>query len=207
MQAFAWFVLASTGSVLTLRFFSPLKWLGLFATDYLVSMIFVVGLVLCAVHRLVSAERWAYKIDWMAIGKAVIASCYVILVVGLLSGSPFMHFALTAGRLWRFVALTLAGFPLFFFDEKALRTDRSTTTAIRGVITRSLIGAAIVTGALVLNREDAFLVVITHLVVVFWIALWFLTEIFFRHTRNPIAAALFASIVQGWFLATWFVTV
>jgi hypothetical protein len=50
-------------------------------------------------------------------------------------------------------------------------------------------------------------VLITPLVVAFWIALWFATGVVHRHTRSPLAAAIFAALVQGWGFAAWFVTI
>jgi hypothetical protein len=60
---------------------------------------------------------------------------------------------------------------------------------------------------LVLNRDHAFLVLIIHLVVLFWIGLWLATELVRRHTQDAYAAALFAAVIQGWVFAALFVTV
>ena len=75
------------------------------------------------------------------------------------------------------------------------------------VLSRVLIGAFILIGILVLNRHHAFLVLIAHLMVLFWIALWFGADVIHRHTEDPFAAALFAALVQGWAFAAWFVTI
>jgi hypothetical protein len=74
------------------------------------------------------------------------------------------------------------------------------------LITRTLLWAFLMRSLLLLNREDAFLVLIAHLIVFFWIALWFAAGIVHRHTQSPFAAALFAALVQGWAFAAWFVT-
>jgi hypothetical protein len=66
--------------------------------------------------------------------------------------------------------------------------------------------ALIVTGVLTVNRSDAFLVLILHLVVLFWVALWFAAEVVHRHTQDPFATAVFSSIVQAWIFAAMFVT-
>jgi hypothetical protein len=75
------------------------------------------------------------------------------------------------------------------------------------VLTRALIGAAIVSGVLILNADHAFLVLIIHLVVLFWIGLWIATELVHRQTQNAYAAALFAALIQGWVFAAVFVIV
>ena len=74
------------------------------------------------------------------------------------------------------------------------------------MVTRAVIGAAILSGALILNRESGFLVLITHLLVMYWIALWILTDLIRRRFGNPWTAALFAALTQGWLFAAWFVT-
>jgi uncharacterized membrane-anchored protein YitT (DUF2179 family) len=58
---------------------------------------------------------------------------------------------------------------------------------------------------LIVNRQSAFLVLLGHLVVLFWIALWFVTWAVRKRT-DPVTAAVFASIVQGWGFAAIFVT-
>jgi hypothetical protein len=63
------------------------------------------------------------------------------------------------------------------------------------------------TGVLTLHRESEFLVLIVPLITIFWIALWFATGVVHRHTQSPLAAALFATLVQGWAFASWFVTI
>ena len=76
-----------------------------------------------------------------------------------------------------------------------------------GVLTRMLIAAWIAIGVLFLNRESAFVVLLLALLPFFWIVLWFATGFVARHVQNPIAAALFAAVVQGWMFAAWLITV
>ena len=75
------------------------------------------------------------------------------------------------------------------------------------LLTRALMLALILTGVLILNRESDFLVLIVPVITTFWIALWFGAGVVHRYTQSPIAAALFAAIVQGWAFAAWFVTI
>jgi hypothetical protein len=56
-----------------------------------------------------------------------------------------------------------------------------------------------------MNREDAFLVLITHFIVLLWIVLWFVGEFVRRRTQDPMAAAVFTALVQAWFFAAIFV--
>jgi hypothetical protein len=55
------------------------------------------------------------------------------------------------------------------------------------------------------NRQAAFLLLLTHLIILFWIFLWFAAGLVRRRT-DPFAAALFAAILQGWLFAALFIT-
>jgi pimeloyl-ACP methyl ester carboxylesterase len=210
-DAGGWFGLAGAVTVIVLWFWVVLDSVRLFATDYLVSAVFVMGILLITAKRLFprmsDVSSSAVPGRKSALIVAVAAAAYVIVVVGFFAGSHFMHFALTAGRWWRFAVIAFAGFPLFLFDETTIRNPGNVwKSTMTGLLTRVLLGASILTGVLLLNREDAFLVLIIHLMVLLWMVLWFLTEIVRRHTQDPVAAALFSSLVQGWIFAAWFVT-
>jgi pimeloyl-ACP methyl ester carboxylesterase len=138
----------------------------------------------------------------------VAAAAYVIVTFALLVGSHFMHMTLSDGRWWRFPVIAAAGFPLLLFDQAILgRIPGPWKRRATAVLTRILLGAFLVMGVLLLNRQASFLVLIAHLMVLFWIALWFLTEVVARRVRNPLSAAVFGALVQGWMFAAWLITV
>jgi hypothetical protein len=56
-----------------------------------------------------------------------------------------------------------------------------------------------------INLSDAFLVLITHFIVLVWIMLWFVGELVRRRTQNPVATAVFTALVQAWVFAAIFV--
>ena len=58
----------------------------------------------------------------------------------------------------------------------------------------------------VISGCDAFLVLIIHLVILFWLALWFAGELVHRWVQDPFATAVFVSVVHAWVLATMLVT-
>ena len=117
-----------------------------------------------------------------------------------------LNMSLSDGRWWRFPCIAAASLPLFFVDETTIRKIHPLwKSAALAIITRGLLWAFLITGVLLLNRRDAFLVLIAHLIVFFWIALWFAAHVVHRHTQDPFAAALFAALVQGWAFAAWFV--
>jgi pimeloyl-ACP methyl ester carboxylesterase len=194
------YVLASGIAVLISTVVVPLAWLRLFATDYVISFLFVTGLVLS-----VQEFHWP-RVKLRGILKGVAAASFVIVVLGLIAGSHVLHMTLSDGRWWRFLAITAAGFPFFLADELTIRKIHPRWKSIAvALITRALFWAFIVTAVLLFNRGDAFIVLIAHLIVFFWIGLWFAADIVHRHTHDAFATALFAAIVQGWMFAAWFV--
>ena len=137
--------------------------------------------------------------------KAIAAAVFII-GLGLIAAAPILHMSLSDGRWWRFPFIAAAGLPLFLFDETTIRKIHPQWVSIgMAVITRTVLWASLMTGVLLLNRDAAFLVLIAHLMVFFWIALWFGAYVVHRHTQDSFAAALFAALVQGWAFAAWFV--
>jgi hypothetical protein len=124
----------------------------------------------------------------------------------LIAGSHVFHINLSDGRWWRFPFIAAASLPLFLADEFFLRPAAARwKRAALGILTRVLLGALVLTGVLLLNRDAAFLALVVHVVVSFWTALWFVTEAVRRNTQDPLAAAIFASLVQGWAFAAAFI--
>lgn len=199
---FVSYTAACTLAVVILKFVTPLSFLRLFTTDYLLSFLLIAGFALGAtLDYRISRERASASV------RALAAAGYVI-GCGLLIGSNLIHMTLSTGRLWRFPIIAAASFPLFYADEIRIRRMGSWWKAgTSAFLTRTLIVASLVTGGLILNRQDAFLVLISYPLLLFWMTLWLVTGIVHRHTRDPLAAALFAALVQGWMFAAWFVIV
>jgi pimeloyl-ACP methyl ester carboxylesterase len=213
------FVVAGAIALIVQRFVSVFGWIRLYATDYLITFFFVAGLLLLlfagtfrkfpvgAVREAPARQRAALSYDRAGFLKAIGMAAYVILVLGLLTGSHLIHMTLSHGRWWRFVVISAGSFPLFLFDELAIRDVHPWRNAGIGIATRALLIAWIATGVLLFNRQSAFLVLLLGLILLFWVALWFLTCLVRRNVQNPAATALFAALVQGWMFAAWFVTV
>jgi len=176
------------------------SWLHLFATDYLLAYLFLVGLILSlTAPRLPFVRRTAL----VGLGSAL----YVIAVPGLLVVSEFTQMMMADGRWWRFPVIAALSFPLFWADEIWIRTMQPRWNAeTMGIVTRLLLAAAVVTAVLTIHREASFLVLLTAVLLIFWIALWVAGGIIHRRTADPLAAALFSSLVQGWVFAAVFVT-
>ncbi len=176
-----------------------LRFLHLFATDYLISFAFLTGLALLPA----SLRKSPLKLSNTHVGG--LSALYVIAAGGFIV-SEHVHLTLSDGRWWRFLVMTLALVPLSFADEVLLRPIRPWWKAAgAAALTRILMAAFAITGAMTTNRDDAFIVLIVHLVVVFWIGLWLAGEWVWRRCGNPLAAAGFSAIVQAWVFAAVFV--
>jgi hypothetical protein len=229
------FVIAGTAAAIIMKFVPLMGWLHLFAADYLVGLFFVVGLLLCTTlhsrgaaaecspgrkprvdaHEAISPRKpypgltagatlfCPSAASWIL---SIVAASYAIGIIGFLAAGQFTHFALSDGRWWRFPFIALASFPLFYFDEIAVRPRGRWKALLTGSLTRVLLGIAILMGVLTLNREAGFLILVIHVITFFWIGLWILAGIVRRNTEGPLAAAIFASLVQGWMFAAWFIT-
>jgi pimeloyl-ACP methyl ester carboxylesterase len=199
------YVFAGAVAIIVQRFVVVLRWMGVFAMDYTVGFFLVAGLALLVI--LASKEKQPVA-DVGAIAKSLAAAAYVIVFFGLIAGSHLIHMTLPNGRWWRFVLIAAASFPWFLFDESVTRNvgTRWQKAGI-GIVTRLLIAACIATGVLLFNRESASVVLLMAVFPFFWTALWFATGLVARQVQNPIAAALFAALVQGWMFAAWFVIV
>jgi hypothetical protein len=224
------YVIASGIAIAVLKFVEPLSWLRIFATDYLVGYLYLTGVALIALRRnsppgtggvarsagVVSPESRSIVSNHPALrapllyqeGISILVAAAAILVFGFAIGSHVMHMTLSDGRWWRFPLIAAAGFPLFLHDELIIRPIAPAwKSATLAILTRVLFLAFVLTGTLVLNRDKGFLVLLTPIIVVFWIALWFASGLVHRNTQDPLSAAVFAAIVQGWAFAAWFVTI
>jgi pimeloyl-ACP methyl ester carboxylesterase len=210
------YALACGASLAVLKILNPFWWLHLFATDYLVGFVSITGLIVLSIQTKAARSLYApseeaplvWNISWRSVLQGVACAAFLLAVPGGMVVSRFLHLSLTDGRWWRFPCILLSSLPLFMADEITIRRlqPRWKSETI-GLLTRVLFLAFLLTGTLTLNRDDAFLVLIVPLIVIFWIGLWFCSGAVHRHTQDPIAAALFASIVQGWAFAAWFVTI
>ena len=194
------YIAASGGAIVLLGFVNPMGWLNLFATDYLFGFILVTGLLLW--------RGSGFPITGKGVTVGVLAAVYAITVLLAGVGENLIHLVPSGIQWLWFPVLTLAGLPLFVYDELALRSIPVVWKRWgMFLLTRIILWASVVTGVLLLNPDKEFLVLIMHLIVVFWIVLWGGTGLIARRTGEAGAAALFAAIVHGWALASIFVRV
>jgi hypothetical protein len=192
---------AAAAAAVILKLIPVAQWLHLFATDYLIGFIFVAGSLLCIVH-------FRERLHGIPVLISVAAAAYVIAVPGLFVASRFTHILLTGGRWWRFGAIAALSLPFFVADEILIRPIRPQwKSGLTLVLTRAIIWAAVVSSALLWQRNAAFLLLIMHMIVALWILLWLAGGVVYRRTQDPVAAALFIALVQAWLFASLFVIV
>jgi len=193
------YVAACTIALLVSGVVVLLSGLHLFATDYLVSFLLVMGITLVLLHfrRL--------PLDFTRMHMGVVAAACMI-AAGVFIGSSLAHMTLSGTRMWIFGAISIAVFPLSLADEVLLRPLRPWWKAAgAAALTRILLGAFVITGVLTMNRSDAFLILITHFIILLWIVLWLVGELVRRRTQDPVATAVFTALVQAWIFAAVFV--
>ena len=193
-------VAALVVAVVTLRFVSPFGWMGLFATDYLIGLLFLMGLLLW------KGRPRGVTLPGVAVGVA--GAAYVAIVLLSTVGLELMHLVPSGAQWFRFPVFVAAGLPLALYDEQVLRPVRPWWKRwAMFTLTRALLWAGVVTGTLILSPESSFLVIVMHFFAVGWIVLWSAAGFIARRTGEPAAAALFGTLVQGWVFAAVFVRI
>lgn|GEM_PF-1567251 len=204
------YVAASVAAFLVSAVAVVFEWLRLFGTDYLIGFVFVAGLTLCvftwAAHAPRDPRSWRGSWRPPNFAPAALAAAYVIILPVVLIGSELAHTFLSPGRLWRFPVIAAASIPLLLADEVYLRPIRPWwKAAAAAMLTRLILGGFIATGVLTANRGDSFLVLIVHLVILFWLALWLAGDLVHNRTQDRLATAAFGALVQGWMFASLFI--
>jgi heme/copper-type cytochrome/quinol oxidase subunit 4 len=196
-----WYIASCALATLISGFVTVLPMLHLFSTDYLIGFVLAVGLALIPAWACRMSIRFSQILVSLFAAAAVIAIASTV-------GSELVHLTLSEGRWWRFGIIAAAVLPLSLADEILLRPIRPWWRAAgAAALTRILLAAFVITGVLTLNRSDAFLVLVIHFVVLFWIALWFAGEWLRRQTQDPLATAIFIALVQAWVFAAIFVVI
>jgi hypothetical protein len=175
--------------------------LRLYSTEFIVRFVLLMGLLLLPAY-LRKLDRRTSKLI-----AGLLAAAGVITVAGYI-GAPLAHLHLSSGRWWRFIAIALATLPLSLADEVLLRPIRPWWKAAgAATLTRVLIAAFVLTGVLTTSRNDAFVGLLIHFVVLFWVAMWLVGELVRRNIQNAVGTAVFMAAVQAWVFASVFVLV
>jgi hypothetical protein len=192
------YVLGALAATLIASYIPLFSWLRLYATHYLIAIVFLTGVALIVRFRPI------LKTSGRNLLVALVATGVVIALLRIVV-SEIATMTLSAERWWRFPVIAALSLPLFFADEALLRPARWTwrSTALV-LVTRVVLGAVVVTGGLILYRESAFLLLMMHGVILLWMLLWLGGHLVRRHT-DAFSAALFAALLQAWVFSALFV--
>src|SRR5262249_51117135 len=108
-------LLSSALVVTMLKFWIPLKFLGIFQGDYLASFALLEGSLLLFWNF--AAVRNSWNFPWRRILGAVIAAIVLVLLFGLWFDYGFYEAWLTSAKWLRMVPVVLAFFPWLFVEE------------------------------------------------------------------------------------------
>jgi len=111
------YIAASTAAFFVSAIVVVLRFLHLFATDYLISFVFLAGMALLPA----SLRKAPMKLANVYVGG--LSALYVI-AAAVFIVSEHVHLTVSDGRWWRFLVMTIALVPLSFSDEVFLRPIR-----------------------------------------------------------------------------------
>lgn len=185
-------------AVAILTWVSPLGWLHVFRTDYLIGIVLISGLILW--------RGRGFRLSLPGLATALGAVGALLLAVWL-AGSTMARLVPSGEQWLRFPVLTAAFLPLCLYDERVLRSYPPMKMWGMFLLSRALIWAAIMTGVLIFSPESVFMVLIVHFIAVGWIPVWWLAGLVARASGEPASAALFTALFLGWVFAALFVTI
>jgi pimeloyl-ACP methyl ester carboxylesterase len=199
-RLFLEFALGSILVVLLLRFWLPLKAIGLFQGDYLASFLLLLGLVLAAIH-------------WNTIRSAIAASprqmviaAFAGLVLLLLSTAwfdlTFYEAWLTPMKWARFPVLLAVLLPYHFAEETLLgppRTGKIWRRISVALSLRLITWGALMAGVLILHSGEILMGLLAVYMALFNLIQTGAMHIVHKGTGSAGAAALFGAILQAGF--------
>jgi pimeloyl-ACP methyl ester carboxylesterase len=193
-------VIASVVAVVILKFWVPLKVLGIFQGDYLASFALLEGFLLLAMNF--AALKKALKTTWSALLASVIGAILLVLVFGLWFEYSFYEALLTWPKWARMAPLVLAFFPWLLAEELFLGAHATMSRLRRVILTLAFrsIAWACIAGALFLVHSGEVLMILLVLYFVLVSILQRLAmDVMRRETHSPVAAAFFGAILSAGF--------
>jgi pimeloyl-ACP methyl ester carboxylesterase len=193
-------VIASVVAVVILKFWVPLKVLGLFQGDYLASFALLEGLLLLAMNF--AALKKALKTTWSALLASVMGGILLVLVFGLWFEYSFYEALLTWTRWARLAPLLVAFFPWLLAEELFLGAH-PTMSRLRRVILalafRSIAWAALVAAIFLLHSGEVLMILLSLYFVLLSLLQRLAMDVMRRETHSPIATAFFGAILSAGF--------
>jgi dienelactone hydrolase len=198
--------LASLAAVLLLTVVVPLRFVHIYGGDYLISAVFVVGVVLLFLNR--DAARKCFSLHPLMLIATAAFACVAILAMGAWFDWQIADFWLNAPRWLRFAEL-LPFACVFCFAEEAVLGPLGSgkVRAIRCAMFLALrfeIWLACVLAYFVLASGQILLPILVLQFAALSAGQRLATDALLRRTGSAAAAALFGAILAAWFIAAIF---
>ncbi|GAC1637036.1 MAG: hypothetical protein NVS9B14_16580 [Candidatus Acidiferrum sp.] len=193
-------IVASAIAVGILKFWIPLKFLGLFQGDYLASFAFLEGLILLTWNG--TALKRAWSSPWRGMVAACVGAIVLVVLFGLWLDFSFYEAWLTGPRWVRLVPVAVAFFPWILAEEVFLGAYPSMSRVRRLIFAMFLraIAWGMIAGALLwLHSGQILLLLLAAYFVILAILTRLAIDVIRRETQSPAAAAVFGAILSSGF--------
>jgi pimeloyl-ACP methyl ester carboxylesterase len=189
--------------VLLLKLLVPLKFLHIYAGDYVASLLLVVGVMLLALNWRVAKATWSPSARHLI--PAAILAFATFLAIGAWSNWQLSDMWMNGPRWLRFAALLPFLYIFSFAEEIALGPVRAgKSRALRFAVflaLRAEIWLACLLAYFELSSGQVLPILLVAFFALFSILQRLATDAFRRRTGSPEAAALFGAILASWFIA------
>jgi pimeloyl-ACP methyl ester carboxylesterase len=199
-RLFLEFAAGSVVIVLFLRFWIPLKPIGLFQGDYLASFLLLLGALLVVLHW--SAVRTAFTNSTRQLLAAGFAGIALLFLATAWFDLTFYEAWLTGAKWARFPFLLLVLFPYLLAEETLLGPveRRKTWRRLALALTLRLISwGALMAGVLILHNGEILMGLLSLYMAVFNLIQRSAMDIVRNETSSGAATALFGAILQAGF--------
>jgi pimeloyl-ACP methyl ester carboxylesterase len=191
---------ASAVAVGVLKFWVPLKIIGVFEGDYLASFALLEGAVLLVWNSGALSKAW--NSSWRGILAAGIAAVIVVLLFASWFDYSFYEAWLTWPKWARMAPMILAFFPWLLAEEVFLGAHETITQARRVILTlafRSIAWGVIVAALFLLHTGEVLMILLVVYFVLITLLQRLAMDVVRRETQSAAAAAVFGAILSAGF--------
>jgi len=199
-RALSQVIIASALAVVLLKFWVPLKILGLFQGDYLASFAFLEGLILLAWN--LDAVKKTWTVPWRALAAALVGAVALVVLFGLWLDFSFYEAWLTAQRWTRLLPVAAAFFPWILAEEVFLGAHGSMSRVRRLIfvmVLRAIAWGTVVGALFWLHSGEVLMLLLGAYFVILAVLTRLAIDVVRRETQSPAAAAVFGAILSAGF--------
>jgi len=183
-----------------LKFWVPLKFLGLFQGDYLASFALLLGLLLLAWNASALKKTWALSSKNFV--GVVFGSFVLVLIFGLWFNYSFYEAFLNWPRWARMLPMVLAFFPWLLAEEIFLGAYKTSSRVRRVILTlafRAIAWGMLAGAVFVLHTGEVLMILLVAYFVLVTLLERLAMDVVRRETQSAPAAALFGAILCAGF--------